>query len=109
MFVGQIAPAIDLVWPALDDAQRTHLREHLVRPLVRNVAKCKRGKSNWQSWHNAALLAGGVLLGDAELMQRSVLDPEHGFLFQMRVSVSAEGMWYENSFGYHLYTLDALA
>ena len=108
MFVGQIAPAIDLLWPALDDAQRTHLREHLVRPLVRNVAKCKRGKSNWQSWHNAALFAGGILLDDAELMQRAVLDPQHGFLFQMGACVSAEGMWYENSFGYHLYTLDAL-
>ena len=108
MFVGQIAPAIDLVWPALDDAQRAHLREHLVRPLVRNVAKCRRGKSNWQSWHNAALFAGGILLDDAELMQRAVLDPQHGFLFQMGACVSAEGMWYENSFGYHLYTLDAL-
>lgn len=108
MFVGQIAPAIDLLWPALDDAQRVHLREHLVRPLVRNVAKCRRGKSNWQSWHNAALFAGGMLLEDAALMQRAVLDPQHGFLFQMGACVSAEGMWYENSFGYHLYTLDAL-
>lgn len=108
MFVGQIAPAIDLVWPALDDAQRAQVCEHLVRPLVANVAKCKRGKSNWQSWHNAALFVGGVLLGDAEAMQRSVLDPKHGFLFQMRACVSVEGMWYENSFGYHIYTLNAL-
>ncbi len=108
MFVSQIAPAIDLVWADLDDAQRTRVLEHLVRPLVANVAKCRRGKSNWQSWHNAALFAGGVLLGDQELMRRSVLDPKDGFLLQMRACVSAEGMWYENSFGYHLYTLNAL-
>jgi hypothetical protein len=108
-FVTQIGPAIDLVWPSLPTTERDQLLQHLVRPLVQNIAKCKRGKSNWQSWHNAALFAGGMLLGEAELMQRSVLDPKHGFCFQMQNCVSAEGMWYENSFGYHLYTLDALA
>lgn len=107
-FVGSIAPALDLVWPALPAPTREHVLACLVRPLVANVAKCRRGKSNWQSWHNAALFTGGVLLGDAELMRRSVLDPAHGFLFQMERCVSPEGMWYENSFGYHLYTLNAL-
>lgn len=108
LLVAHIAPAIDLVFATLSEAERSYLRDHLVRPLVRNVAKCRRGKSNWQSWHNAALFAGGVLLEDQAMMARSVLDPQQGFLFQMRACVSAEGMWYENSFGYHLYTLDAL-
>jgi oligo-alginate lyase len=108
-FVTQIAPAIDLVWPALDEAERAQLLQHLVRPLVQNLAKCKRGMSNWQSWHNAALFAGGVLLEDAKLMRRSVLDRKDGFCCQMEHCVSPEGMWHENSFGYHLYTLDALA
>lgn len=108
MLVRDIAPAIDLVWPALDDAQGAHLLDHLLRPMVANIAKCRRGKSNWQSWHNAAMFCGGVLLGEPEWLRRAVLDPRHGFLFQMRASVSAEGMWYENSFGYHNYTLGAL-
>jgi len=108
MFVTRIAPAVDLVWPAATADERAQLTDHLVRPLVANVDKCKRGRSNWQSWHNAALCAGGVLLGDDELLRRSVLDEKNGFLFQMQACVSAEGMWYENSFGYHLYTLDAL-
>lgn len=107
-FTTLIAPAIDLVWPALDRDGRGRLLDHLVKPLVANVAKCRRGKSNWQSWHNAALFAGGMLLGDAALLRRSVLDPKNGFRFQMRAGVSADGMWHENSFGYHFYTLDAL-
>lgn len=108
-FVTQIAPAIDLVWPSIATTERDQLLQHLVLPLVQNIAKCKRGKSNWQSWHNAAMFAGGMLLADAELMQRAVLDRKNGFCFQMEHCVSPEGMWYENSFGYHLYTLDALA
>lgn len=108
LLVGDIAPALDLIWPALDMAQREHALDHLVRPMVVNIAKCRRGKSNWQSWHNAAMFSAGVLLGDADWLTRSVLDPKHGFLFQMEASVSADGMWYENSFGYHNYTLAAL-
>ena len=38
----------------------------VVRPMLENVAKCHRGKSNWQSWHNAAMAAGGALLGEPE-------------------------------------------
>ncbi|MBI5852742.1 MAG: alginate lyase family protein [Planctomycetes bacterium] len=108
MLVRDIAPVIDLIWHSLDAAQREHALGNLVRPMVANIAKCRRGKSNWQSWHNAAMFSAGVLLGDADWLRRSVLDPRHGFLFQMGASVSADGMWYENSFGYHNYTLAAL-
>ena len=31
-----------------------------------------------------------------------------GSCFQMRASVSEDGMWYENSWGYHFYTLGAM-
>jgi hypothetical protein len=106
--VLDIAPALDLIWPALDGDRRRRILEHLVRPMVENLAKCRRGRSNWQSWHNAAMFSAGVLLGEAEWLRRSVLDPQHGFLFQMEASVSADGIWYENSFGYHIYTLAAL-
>lgn len=105
----RIAPAADLLWPALSTDEHRQLADGLLRPMLENIAKCRRGKSNWQSWHNAAMFAGGVLLGDAAWLQRSIQDPQHGFLFQMRACVSSEGMWYENSFGYHLYTLDALS
>ena len=80
--------------------------------FIRAMAECidvhKAGKSNWQTWHNAALLWAGAVLGD-EAMVRAALDrPKNGFAFQMQASVSAEGMWYENSWGYHYYTLSAM-
>jgi hypothetical protein len=49
-----------------------------------------------------------LLAGEPDLARRSVEDPAHGFRAQMRLSISPEGMWYENSWGYHMYTLHAL-
>lgn len=106
--VELIAPAVDLIWPALADAERAALGDGLIAPMLTTIGGCRRGRSNWQSWHNAAMFAGGVLLGDADWLRRSILDPQHGFLFQLGAAVSADGMWYENSWGYHLYALRAL-
>ena len=39
---------------------------------------------------------------------KAVADPENGFVFQMNTSVTEDGMWYENSWGYHFYTLSAM-
>jgi hypothetical protein len=108
MMATQIAPAYDLVRAALSDADRAAILDGLIRPMLQNIAKCKRGKSNWQSWHNAALFAGGLLADSPEWVRFSMDDPAHGFQAQLRASVTADGMWYENSWGYHFYTLSAL-
>jgi len=97
---GRIAPAYDLVWTFLSEADRTAVRDGLLVPMLRNIDKHRAGKNNWQSWHNAALFAGGLLAGEPDYARRSVADPANGFRSQMRVSVSAEGMWYENSWGF---------
>jgi len=103
-----IAPACDLLHDALSPAERQAVRDGLLVPMLENIDKNKAGKSNWQTWHNAALLWGGAALGDADWVRKAVADPENGFLHQMQVSVSNEGMWYENSWGYHFYTLSAM-
>jgi oligo-alginate lyase len=106
-----IAIAYDLIRSSdvLTAAEHMSVRDELVRPMLENIVKHRGGKSNWQSWHNAAMIAGGAVLGDAGWVRRAIEDPENGFLYQMQVSVSEEGMWYENSWGYHFYTLGALA
>lgn len=104
----RIAPAFDLLHDFLSETDRQTVRNGLLLPMVRTIDRNKAGKSNWQSWHNAALFAGGLLAGDPDLPRRSIEDPANGFRAQMRISVSAEGMWYENSWGYHMYTLSAL-
>ena len=51
------------------------------------------------------MLWGGAVLGDAAWVDRAIADPQNGFAYQMEVSVTEDGMWYENSWGYHFYTL----
>ncbi len=106
----QIAPAYDLIYDAgvLSEAEHKKIQEGLIRPMLKNIDKHKASKSNWQSWHNAGLLAGGAMLGETDWIQRAVFDPKNGFKQQMKISVSEDGMWYENSWGYHFYTLSAL-
>ena len=106
----QVGPAYDLIAgsDALSDADREKIRTGLIEPMLRNIAKHKAGKSNWQTWHNAAMVWGGAAIGDANWVRQAVADPKNGFAYQMQVSVSGDGMWYENSWGYHFYTLMAM-
>lgn len=103
-----IAPAYDLVWPALSDGERKQIRDGLIVPMLENIDKNKAGKSNWQTWHNAAMLAGGVALGEVRWVKSALTQGGQGFVSQMQTSVTGDGMWYENSWGYHFYTLSAL-
>jgi len=129
----RIAPAYDLVHDSgrlsADDQRR--IREGLILPMLESIDKYKAGVNNWQSWHNAAFFAGGAVLGDVAWMRKAVLGggesakdrlisqaanveamglarPGDSFLFQLEHSVSPDGMWYESSWGYHFYALQAL-
>lgn len=130
----QIAPAYDLVFnsPTLAPADHDAIRSRLILPMLENIDKCKAGRNNWQSWHNAAMFAGGAVIHDPAWMRKAVLGgmPEsrfmrllseavhdehipggegrHGFLWQLKVSATGDGMWYEMSWGYHFYALRAL-
>ncbi len=105
-----IGPAYDLIHDcnALSASDHRKIREGLLLPVLRNIDKHKAGKSNWQTWHNAAMLWGGALVHDPNWVRKAVADERNGFYYQMDASVSKEGMWYENSWGYHFYTLSAL-
>ncbi|MFO8011868.1 MAG: heparinase II/III family protein [Phycisphaerae bacterium] len=104
----QIAPAYDLVHDALSPEERRRVRDGLLLPMLRNIDKHKGGKSNWQTWHNAGMLWGGAVLGDADWVRKAVAQGANGFAYQMEAGVTADGMWYENSWGYHFYTLSAM-
>jgi hypothetical protein len=106
----EIGPAFDLVRASgvLSEKDVQAVREGLILPMLQTIDGHKAGKSNWQTWHNAAFVWGGAALGDANWIRGALEDPENGFAFQMKVSVTGDGMWYENSWGYHFYTLSAL-
>jgi hypothetical protein len=110
MMARRIAPGYDLIYDSevLSEVDRELIREGLFLPMLANIDKYKAGKSNWQTWHNAAMLAGGAVIGEFQYVTRAISNPQNGFAFQMVNSVTDDGMWYENSWGYHFYTLDAL-
>ncbi len=105
-----IAPAYDLIYDSgvLSQADHDRIKTELLLPMLTNITKNKLGKTNWQTWHNAAMFWGGVLVEDLSWVRKAITDRENGFAFQMKISVSDDGMWYENSFGYHFYTVEAL-
>lgn len=102
------AIAYDLIYASLSDEERQHIENNFLRAIATSINVHKTGKSNWQTWHNAALLYAGAAMGDGELVKQTLLDEEHGFITQMKISIMPEGMWYENSWAYHYYTLSAM-
>ncbi len=105
-----IAPTYDLIHNSavLTGEDHEAIRDKLIRPMLEGIVRHQAGKSNWQTWHNAAMVWGGAVLGDSEWVRRGIDDPDHGFRFQLDTSIMPEGMWYENSWGYHFYALQAL-
>ncbi len=105
-----IAPAYDLIFDSgvLSADDHRAIREGLLVPMLTTIDGWKAGKSNWQSWHNAAMLWGGALIKDPSFVKKALADPSNGFVFQMKTGVTSDGMWHENSWGYHFYTLRAM-
>ena len=102
--------AYDLIYNSgvMQQGAKKHIEDDLIRAMADCINVYKSGKSNWQTWHNSALFYAGIVLGDKTMVKQAFLDEENGFMTQMKISVLPEGMWYENSWGYHYYTLSAL-
>ncbi|MBI2949762.1 MAG: alginate lyase family protein [Verrucomicrobia bacterium] len=109
-WIGPVCAAYDLVRQSDVFSAEDHrgIREDFLLKVSDNIAKHKTGKSNWQTYHNAAFILIGGVLDRADLVRQAIDDPQNGFHFQMKASVLPGGMWYENSWGYHFYTLGAV-
>ena len=105
-----IAPAYDLIHDSgvLSEEDHQLIREDLLKPMLKNIRGNFFNANNWQCWHNAALFWGGALMHEEEWMDCAVNDSSEGFLAQMRDFVTPDGMWFEGSWGYHFYALQAL-
>jgi MYXO-CTERM domain-containing protein len=110
IWLVKIAWAYDLVATsgALDAAELEAVEQDLLRSAAETIWRNRAGESNWQSWHDAAVGAVGFALEDPVLIARALRDGANGFEFQMIESVSAEGFWYEGSWSYHFFALEAL-
>jgi len=106
----QIAPAYDLIKGAgvLTEKEDKKIINELILPILRNINKYKAGKNNWQTWHNAAMLWGGIVTRQPIWVERALYEKHHGFYKQMSASITEDGMWYEGSWAYHFYAQNAL-
>ena len=104
-----VAWAYDLIADseALTPADRSHIEQDLLRAAADVILRYDAGMSNWQSWHNAAIGAAGLAIGDREMVRRAIDGPS-GFRFQMTRSVFDDGFWYEGAWSYHFYALEPL-
>jgi len=86
--------------------EREHIENDLLRPSAAVAGIRGRLTNNWVSWHNAGLIAVGLCLRDEKMIETAVAKPG-GFIYQMKHSITPEGMQIEGSWSYHYYALDA--
>lgn len=109
-WVTRVCVAYDLVRrsPVFTATDHSTIRSRLLLKVFQNIAKNPKGRSNWQTWHNAAIVSIGGVLHDETLVRRALEDRENGFFRQFENSILPNGMWYEKSWAYHFYSLKAI-
>lgn len=103
-----VCQGADLVWDRLTAAQQERIESGLLRPAADTIRRHKMGIHNIQCWKNSAVGLVGLLLGDTELIADAV-DSKHGFRQQIAQGINDDGQWYEGAWGYHFYTVNAMA
>lgn len=87
-----------------EQGQRWH---HLLfLPIARLVVAQTGIIHNIPLWHAVAAFAAGVFFGD-EWLVRHTLGGDLGLTEQITRGFTADGIWFENSSGYHYYSLTA--
>ncbi len=107
---SKIGPAYDMVRNSkvFTVQDKKNIKDKLILPMLHNMDKNKAGKSNWQSWHNAAMITLGIVFEAPEWVDKGINAPKNGFRSQLKTSITDDGLWYEGSMGYHYYALSAL-
>jgi len=104
-----ICQGMDLIWEKLSEDDRREIAQKLLLPAAKEVIlPHKIGVHNIQCWKNSAVGSVGFLLGDEELIEEAIYNPDRGYWRQMRDGVLPDGVWWEGAWGYHFYTLSAL-
>ncbi|HVK02704.1 MAG TPA: heparinase II/III family protein [Armatimonadaceae bacterium] len=104
-----VAQACDMVWDLLSPADVETLKTRLFYPATEVIRQHKMGVHNIQCWKNSAVGTVGLLFGDAALVREAIDDPARGMQTQIREGITDDGPWYEGAWGYHFYTMSALA
>lgn len=96
-----LAEGYDLLYPAMSQSQRMHIRNDLLWPAAQALTKAGFG-GNWGSWHLSAI---GVI-GYATRHQRFIDFATAQFKAQIKNQLGSDGLWPESVSTYHFYPLD---
>lgn len=88
-----------------DQAQYWYGR--LFLPMARLVMAQQWGIHNIPLWHSAFAVGAGLIFDDEALIRLCYAGSELGARNQVLKGFTEDGIWYENSTGYHYYSLDA--
>jgi hypothetical protein len=87
-------------------AEGRHMYREMFLPLARLVMAQSWGIHNIPLWH-ASFAAGAALVFDDKTLYRQSMGGDMGARRQVLEGFTADGIWYENSTGYHYYALEA--
>ncbi len=108
MWIIPLCQGADMVWDRLSAEDRKKLEDKVFRPGAEIIRKHKMSIHNIQCWKNSAVGLVGFLLDDKELIADAI-DSSYGFRQQIAKGVNDDGQWYEGAWGYHFFTLVAMA
>ncbi|MFB3828452.1 MAG: alginate lyase family protein [Bryobacteraceae bacterium] len=103
-----VAWGYSMVRETLAPEDRARVERDLLLPAAEVIRAHRMGIHNIQCWKNSAVGVVGFATGNQELVREAIDDAERGFRAQIARGVTAAGLWFEGSLGYHRYTMDAL-
>ncbi|MFC1712454.1 alginate lyase family protein [Candidatus Poribacteria bacterium] len=104
-----VCQGADLIWDELSEDDKSTIAQKMLLPAAKEVIlPHKMRVHNIQCWKNSAVGLVGFLLGDEELINEAIHNPDRGYWTQIRNGVLPDGIWWEGAWGYHFYTLSAL-
>ncbi len=106
----ELAKVYDLIAPAIPEADRKIIETGSLGDPVREIMKYQifaGSRNNHQTWFNAAYVATGLALGD-ESMMREGIEGGAGLIWQLKESVTSDGLWYEGTLAYQHYAMEAI-
>lgn len=101
-----LAWTYDLLYDSLDESKRQRIEEGIFIPAYKLLERSDRGASNWQSYHNAAMISIGLVMGQRDYLQHAIHGPV-GLLWQMHNTLGMDGLYYAQSIAYHYFTMSA--
>jgi len=99
--------AYDLIAEKLTEEERQHICNDMLNPGGREVIRRDLKIHNIRCWMNAAAGLAAICSHDEELAHNAIRG-ELGLENQIAKGILDDGFWYESSWGYHFYTMQAL-